>query len=290
MSKPASSGSIPPLRNSDGSWSRSAAEKANLLGQSFAAKWRLPDLSTNFYTPPDLPCRTPERFLQLRSRSAYRILTSLDRHSSTGPDLLSATILKFCASAMYIPFVRLARRIVDCSQWPKTWKVHWVHPLHKRLSRSEPDHYRGIQLTAQISKAMERFIGIHFIGQLSVSGDVGERQFAYRKQYGARDALLFFVTSCLIAFATGHKVGTYCSDVSSAFDRVSEVLFRRKLNRSSIPQNLVSLIINWLRDRRASVIVGGEHSNQFTMADMLFQGTVWGPILWNLFFPIPHCH
>ena len=36
--------------------------------------------------------------------------------------------------------------------------------------------------------------------------------------------------------------------------------------------------------RRAKVCVGGKSSRSFEMSNMVYQGTVLGPILWNLFF------
>ena len=47
---------------------------------------------------------------------------------------------------------------------------------------------------------------------------------------------------------------------------------------------MVKLIGSWLDPRSASVVVGGAKSRPFTIKDMVFQGTVLGPQLWNLFF------
>ena len=32
------------------------------------------------------------------------------------------------------------------------------------------------------------------------------------------------------------------------------------------------------------MVVGGQQSDDMCLADMVFQGTVWGPTLWNVFF------
>ena len=46
----------------------------------------------------------------------------------------------------------------------------------------------------------------------------------------------------------------------------------------------MDVIALWLRNRRAKVVVGGEASEEFELANMVVQGTVWGPPLWNLFY------
>ena len=46
----------------------------------------------------------------------------------------------------------------------------------------------------------------------------------------------------------------------------------------------MQLFASWLRERPAKVAVGGEYSKEMTLRNMVFQGTVWGPMLWNLFY------
>ena len=41
---------------------------------------------------------------------------------------------------------------------------------------------------------------------------------------------------------------------------------------------------SWLRTRPANLIVSGDKSETIDLANMVFQGTVWGCIFWNVFF------
>ena len=125
---------------------------------------------------------------------------------------------------------------------------------------------------------------MHFLDHLSFAGCFGDSQFAYRKYHGARDAVLYVVLVWLLAFAHGRKVGTYCSDVTSAFDRVSFSKLMAKLRKSVIHKDLADVIADWLIGRKGQVIIEGVSSNDFDLMNMTFQGTVWGPALWNLFF------
>ena len=82
----------------------------------------------------------------------------------------------------------------------------------------------------------------------------------------------------------GEKVGVYCSDVAGAFDRVSTERLLAKLAAAGLPGCILGVLKSWLRERRAHVIVGGASSQGSLLRDMVFQGTVWGPNLWNVFF------
>ena len=53
---------------------------------------------------------------------------------------------------------------------------------------------------------------------------------------------------------------------------------------AGINEKLLKTLDSWLEARRAKVIVGGMFSAEFELINMLFQGTVLGPILWDLFF------
>ena len=95
---------------------------------------------------------------------------------------------------------------------------------------------------------------------------------------------MYVVLSWLFALATGKKVGVYCGDVAGAFDRVSTLKLLLKLDRSIIPPCIVRVIADWLVGRRGEVIVQGFSSDCFPLSHMIYQGPVWGPPLWNLFF------
>ena len=73
-------------------------------------------------------------------------------------------------------------------------------------------------------------------------------------------------------------------DVSSAFDKVSRTRLLEKLEAKGVHPKIIKLISSWLEPRNASVVVGRQKSDSFRIKDMVYQGTVLGPQLWNLFF------
>ena len=98
-------------------------------------------------------------------------------------------VLKICAAQLWFPLSKLVRRIVLLGCWPSAWVVHWLMPLHKRKAKSDGSNYRAINLTAQISKVLERYLSRMFVPSLEQRA-FGAKQFAYRKKHGARDAVL----------------------------------------------------------------------------------------------------
>ncbi len=112
----------------------------------------------------------------------------------------------------------------------------------------------------------------------------GPYQFAYSKEPGARDALLFLVLSWLRSFSEGKRVALFSSDVSGAFDRISSHRLHAKLQASGLHPSVVRVLESWLQPRTAEIVVNGSRSRPLRMVNMIYQGTVFGPCLWNLFY------
>ena len=82
----------------------------------------------------------------------------------------------------------------------------------------------------------------------------------------------------------GLKFGLYCSDVSSAFDKVDATRLVGKLRIRGFIEDIVKALQSWLRKRNAKVVVGGKSSHVMDLENQVFQGTARGPSLWNTYF------
>ena len=110
-----------------------------------------------------------------------------------------------CAFELALPMAKLIRRILHEGRWPELWTMHRAVGLHKRKAVSDPDNYRGIHMTSQISKVAERVLAV-FFGPLLERRVFGANQFAYRKRHGARDAVAFYGCSWVQALCRGAKI------------------------------------------------------------------------------------
>ena len=98
-------------------------------------------------------------------------------------------MLRNCRLELEVPITMLARIVFNQGRWPVIWRMHWIHPLHKRNSKADPNNYRGVHLTSQISKVVERLIKKMIDPYLEKTIGYGENQFTYRTERGARDVL-----------------------------------------------------------------------------------------------------
>ena len=178
----------------------------------------------------------------------------------------------------------LAIKILESGVWPDCWREHWVVPIYKRKAVYKPQNYRWVHLTAQLSKVIERLMLLQLTPHVTKWTLGGVNQFAYTKKRDSRDVLAILAVRWVEALDKGHKVAVYCSDVSGAFDKVSRKRLIRKLEAKGIDATIIQLIDPWLQPSKAKVVVGGSQSEPFCIQDMVYQGTVLGPQLWNLYF------
>ena len=277
---------IPPLKDSDGNWATTASEKANLLADIFEKKSCLDDEIANEFSAVGTSTEVSQDggFIHIRRRYVRRVLSQLDIHSGTGLDGISARVLHQCRDALELPVLLLARVIFNEGRWPIIWRTHWIHPLFKRKSRADGNNYRGVHLTSQISKVIERVVGCAFLPSAIRMQLFWKNQYAYTTRRSHRDALAVNICNWLLFLDGGCAVGLYCSDVSGAFDRVRCERLTAKLHASGLHPNVVRFLASWLEDRESMVVVGGEKSGITELTNSVFQGTVLGPPLWNMFY------
>ena len=212
------------------------------------------------------------------------VLRKMPENSATGPDGISTRLLRECAEELAEPVLHLFETIVDEGKWPTVWREHWIVPIHKRKIVFLGSNYRGVHITSQLSKAIERLLQRLYAPFLADSIAFGPNQFAYAKGKGARDAVALLVLTWLLGFDNKKKFVLYCSDVTGAFDRVRKELMEKKLNAKGVHPKVCAVLSSWLEERQAVVVLAGAQSRQYALRDMLFQGTVVGPPLWNLFY------
>ena len=274
---------MPSLKDEQGQWTHDPTEKANLLKKTFVKKSRLPPEHPFYDVLPDGSEAMP-KFTLLRTRWTKRILKNLVADSATGPDRLPARILRECADALALPITLLVRLMLSTGTWPKCWKIHWVLPLHKKGPSANPSNYRGVHLTTLLSKVTERLLNTVLTPFLQKTGAFGASQFAFQKGLSANDLVAAQVCSWILALTLRKKIGVYLSDISGAFDKVETDRLLAKLTATGINSTFLQLLRNYLTVREAYVLVNGEKSCKFELANTVFQGTVLGPSLWNIFF------
>ena len=152
--KNAETSSIPHLIK-DGQTFTQSVENANILAEMFSKNSSLYES----YQPPPFTSRStcttfmPE--VHIQTRQVKRVLAKLEIKKSSGPDGISARVIKICSSSLAKPLRNLFFISFKTGTFPSCWKIANVQPVSKKGDPSDPGNYRPIAICSNLAKVME---------------------------------------------------------------------------------------------------------------------------------------
>ena len=223
-------------------------------------------------------------FLVVRARTVLRIIRKLKLDKASGPDGMPVRIFVECCKELAPAIAVLVRFLLRSRMWPQIWRLHRIHPLYKKGAVSNATNYRGVHLTNILSKVAERVIGSLLGPYFDQADAFGVDQWAFRPKRSCRDLVALLVSRWLWAMDNGFKVAIYLSDIAGAFDKVDRDILLKRLKSAGLQDAMLDFLYSYLAPREAVVVVQGKESHRYRICNEIFQGTVLGPPLWNVFF------
>ena len=210
-----------------------------------------------------------------------KILLSLDVSKGSGYDTLPPKIIKLAAPIITTPLTNIINLSKLQSKYPDMMKVAYVAPAFKKEDRLKKENYRPISILNTFSKVFERYI----LGQLMPFFDETMSQFlsAYRKNFSCQNVLLRLIEQWRQYLDNNKVVGAVLMDLSKAFDCLPHELLIAKLEAYGLDRQVVKLIYSYLKDRKQTVKIKGFFGVLKTIISGVPQGSILGPILFNIF-------
>ena len=110
------------------------------------------------------------------------------------------------------------------------------------------------------------------------------KQFGFRKERSTSDILLQMTSKWNSSLDRGIDTYVIALDIAGAFDRVWHAGLLAKIKSYGIDNEIFDLITDYLKDRFFKVVVNGSESREHIIEASVPQGSVLGPIFWNIFF------
>ena len=219
-------------------------------------------------------------FTDIDTESVHNLVMSLNSRKATSGDL-SPKILKLSANVCSYVLKNCFNQCLDKSKFPKPLKRATITPVFKDGDPTFVGNYRPISILPTVSKVFEKIIA----NQLNpfLESRFSNLLCGFRKGHSTQHALLRLIHLWQKALDNSNIVGTVLMDLSKAYDSLPHDLLIAKLAAYGVSHKSLLFIYDYLNSRQHRVKIGDEFSNFLNILLGIPQGSILGPLLFNLF-------
>lgn len=198
--------------------------------------------------------------------------------------MINNRMLKNLPKKGLVYLVSIYNACLNLQYFPKSWKIAKVIPIQKPGNQFDnPNSYRPISLLSSISKLFEKVIKTKMDNHINTSNVIPLEQFGFRRYHSTTHQVKRICNHITVNFANGLSTALVLLDVAKAFDSIWHSALIFKMITYEFPPYLIKIIKSYLEDRCFRVLVDNELSDSTEIPSGVPQGTVLGPILFNIY-------
>ncbi|GFS64058.1 probable RNA-directed DNA polymerase from transposon X-element [Trichonephila clavipes] len=201
-----------------------------------------------------------------------------------GKDTITNKMLKNLPIKLILILTILVNKILKFHHFPSNWKEAIIFPIIKPgTNKNLPNSYRPISLLSTLSKLTEYIILNRLKKFINDNSLINPNQYGFTNKLSTLHPLLRLTESISEGFQKKKSTGVVFLDIQKAFDRVWILGLTFKLITYDIPSPLIHLIHSYLTNRSFRIRVNESLSNSHSISAGCPQGSLIGPLLFNLY-------
>ena len=276
----------------DGAQSSNPSVIANGFNQLFASYFTSSDVREITSPKLDVP---PISHINISVDLVFEKIKSLSPDKAVGPDDISCRMLKLCANSISPVLARIFNISISSGTLPSSWKTANVVPVYKKGNRCDLKNYRPIALTSIVVKMLESIVSDHIRHHLLYNGLLYSDQHGFSPGKSCSTALSEAVCEWNRILdrrtSPSPRVDLISVDYSRAFDSISHAVLLEKLHHTyGFRGPLLNWISSFISNRKQRVVFRGQMSAFVSVLSGVPQGSVLGPLLFNIYTNDLHLH
>ncbi len=171
--------------------------------------------------------------------------------------------------------------VIENHKFASKLKLADIAPIHKKLETIFVKNYRAISLLPVVSKIFERIMQNQM--KSHIDKYLSPYLCGYREGYNAQYALVAMIEKWKKSLDNKGIASAIMMDLSKAFDTINHELLVAKLDAYGFEESALSIILNYLSDRWQRTKINTTFSTWKELLTGVPQGSVLGPLLFNIF-------
>lgn len=279
-----SSVTIPPIKKDDGTWAKSAKEKAITFADHLEDTFKpLPSLSSQENVvnthKVDYQSITPVSLQELKALIKF----DLKPNKAPGYDLITGKVLKALPDNGIRKLLYIINASLRLQYVPSQWKVAEVIMILKPGKKpNDKKSYRPISLLPTIAKVFEKLLLKRLNVIIEDRNLIPTHQFGFRSKHSTVEQVHRVTNEIEKSFNENKICSGVFIDVAQAFDKVWHDGLNFKLYRD-LPNQYSRILKSYIAGRFFRVKFEDEYSKIRKITAGVPQGSVLGPTLYILF-------
>ena len=258
------------------------ANEFNKYSATICANNQIPTTNTSYKSYLTTQTVSTFNFKLIDNATTMRYLSNLNPSHSCGHDNLSTVTLKYIANEISECLTLIINQPITRGIFPDQLKIAKVVPIFKKDDQAQIKNYRPISVLPVMSKIFENAMHTQLMEYFTFHNLLASQQYGFRPNRSTELAALELMDRNINFMNQGFCPVNIYLDLSKAFDSLNYDILLSKLKFYGLQNNALQLLKSYLSDRSQYVQIDNVKSNPHTVSCGIPQGSVLGPLLFNI--------